>query len=370
MSATTKTASTTSAPAPPLVVDLSKVPKTAKMVPPAEFSYPPEESFLQVAAVTIWISIMPMFVIGIPVALSLFSFFYPYHILPLLLVYFMVVYTLDRDAENRGGWGIVGVGKWFYALPFWNHYREFFHARLIKTAELPADRNYIFSAHPHGVYALGFFANITGNPKVFKQTFPGIKLMASTLPVNFRIPLWREFLLSLGMVSCDRKALQRVLLPKKADKGTGKVMIIMTGGAEEYLTMEPKTLDLVVNKRKGFVKLALTTGASIVPILSFGENDLYTRIETPLVKKLNAFTKKVAHFAFPAFSGRFGVMPHRVPLTTVVGAPIFVDKAVPHPTDEQIDQLHAEYCKQLRKLYDDYKDIFHTDRVREMQYVK
>lgn len=31
----------------------------------------------------------------------------------------------------------------------------------------------------------------------------------------------------------------------------------------------------VLNKRKGFIKLALQTGAQLVPVLAFGETDLF-----------------------------------------------------------------------------------------------
>ena len=37
--------------------------------------------------------------------------------------------------------------------------------------------------------------------------------------------------------------------------------------------MKPGTLDLVLKNRKGFVKIAIQTGASLVPVISFGENE-------------------------------------------------------------------------------------------------
>ena len=168
----------------------------------------------------------------------------------------------------------------------WDYYRAYFKARLIKTADLPADKNYIFCSHPHGVYALGYFANIAGNPDKFSSVFPGISLYGATLFVNFFIPLWREFLLSIGFVSAERRSLEHVLKPQALSKGkgTGRALLLILGAAEEYTLLEPGTLDLVLHKRKGFAKLALTTGSSLVPILTFGENDIVKRIDSPLAR--------------------------------------------------------------------------------------
>ena len=39
--------------------------------------------------------------------------------------------------------------------------------------------------------------------------------------------------------------------------------------------VEPGTFNVVLGRRKGFVRLALQTGASLVPVVSFGENDMF-----------------------------------------------------------------------------------------------
>jgi len=44
--------------------------------------------------------------------------------------------------------------------------------------------------------------------------------------------------------------------------------------------VEPGTFNVVLGRRKGFVRLALQTGSSLVPVVSFGENDLF-RVRWP-----------------------------------------------------------------------------------------
>ena len=48
-----------------------------------------------------------------------------------------------------------------------------------------------------------------------------------------------------------------------------------------------------------------------------------------------------------------GVMPLRMPVQSIVGRPIHVEKAVPNPTPEQIDELHQRYIDELRKVRND-----------------
>jgi hypothetical protein len=87
--------------------------------------------------------------------------------------------------------------------------------------------------------------------------------------------------------------------------------------------------------RKGFVKIALQTGAALVPVYTFGENDVVTVVDTSKVGWARSFQrglKSITGFTLPFVYGRglfgmpVGMLPHRVPLTAVVGAPIQVPK--------------------------------------------
>ena len=57
----------------------------------------------------------------------------------------------------------------------------------------------------------------------------------------------------------------------------------------------------------------------------------------------------------PLFYGRppFGPLglPHRVPLTTIVGPPLDVGHQ-PVPTEAQVDAAHAAYCEALRRMFE------------------
>lgn len=50
------------------------------------------------------------------------------------------------------------------------------------------------------------------------------------------------------------------------------------GGAEEALEARPGHNVLTLRHRKGFIKVALQTGAQLVPMYSFGENNLFYQV--------------------------------------------------------------------------------------------
>lgn len=54
----------------------------------------------------------------------------------------------------------------------------------------------------------------------------------------------------------------------------GRGITIVVGGARESLDAQPHSLRLVLKRRKGFVKLAIRTGADLVPVLAFGGTHL------------------------------------------------------------------------------------------------
>lgn len=58
-------------------------------------------------------------------------------------------------------------------------------------------------------------------------------------------------------------------------------------------------------KRKGFVRIALQTGAKLVPVIGFGENDLYDVQEPgPLRVWLTKWAKTLFGFTLPNPSGQ------------------------------------------------------------------
>ena len=79
----------------------------------------------------------------------------------------------------------------------------------------------------------------------------------------------------MGLASVSRESCENLLSRGGANgEGMGRGITIVVGGARESLDAQPHSLRLVLKRRKGFVKLAIRTGADLVPVLAFGGKPL------------------------------------------------------------------------------------------------
>ncbi|KAK9778446.1 putative diacylglycerol O-acyltransferase [Seiridium cardinale] len=293
---------------------------------------------------------------------------------PLLLVYLM--HLLTSNAATDGS--LRYRSEWFRHSYIWDLFAGYFPAHLHKTHDLPPTRKYIFGYHPHGIISHGAWAAFATEALGFAEKFPGITNSLLTLENNFRIPLYRDYVLAMGVRSVSKDSIANILTRGGSNnEGMGRAVTIVIGGARESLEAQPGSMRLVLKQRKGFIKLAVRTGADLVPVLAFGENDLYDQLrpkEHPLVHKIQMFILKVWKFTLPFLHGRgifnydVGLMPYRRPLNVVVGAPIKVQQ-YKRVDDQEIDRLHDLYVKELLKLWDRYKDEFVPNRQEELEIV-
>ncbi|KAI4559762.1 hypothetical protein MJG53_018288 [Ovis ammon polii x Ovis aries] len=235
------------------------------------------------------------------------------------------------------------------------------YVQLVKTAELPPDRNYVLGSHPHGIMAVGTICNFATEGTGLSQVFPGLRFSLAVLNCLLYLPGHREYCLSCGACSVNRQSLDYVL----SQSQLGRAVVILVGGANEALYAVPGEHCLTLRNRKGFVRLALRHGASLVPVYSFGENDIF-RVKAFAPDSwqhlLQVTSKKLLSFCPCIFWGRglfsaksWGLLPLARPITTVVGRPIPVPQC-PQPTEEQVDHYHTLYMKALEQLFEEHKE--------------
>lgn len=320
----------------------------------------PLERRYQTFCVIVWVFffvILPL--IAYPIIIHLL-FFSPYaqKAAGFLLPYLWWVLVVDRNSCNKGGREIKWVRNW----KIWKGYVDYFPIKLVKTCEINPKRNYLFASHPHGILCSGAFGSFATDALNVKELFPGLSFSVLTLEVNYRWPILRDLILSLGVCSCKRESMNALL----TTKGGGKACVLIPGGAPESLDSHPGSYVVQLKNKKGFIKVALQNGASLVPVFSFGETEIYDQPPNPkgsLLRTIQDKIQAVTQIAPVPFRGRgifqysWGLLPNRRPITVVVGAPINVE-LVAKPTQQDIDDLHRKYVDAVEELFYKHRDKY------------
>ncbi|XP_078736324.1 diacylglycerol O-acyltransferase 2 [Lampetra fluviatilis] len=269
--------------------------------------------------------------------------------------------VIDWRTPHRGGRRTNWVRNW----GVWNYFRDYFPIKLVKTCDLSPSRNFVIGYHPHGVMCIGAFINFCTEATGFAQLFPGIHPYVATLAGNFRIPLYREYLMAGCLCPVSRGAIDHLL---SRGGSPGKAVVIVVGGAAESLQGGAHgDCRVVLKGRKGFVRIALQQGADLVPVYSFGEGATFKQLvfaEGTWKRRAQVAFQKAMGFAPCIFHGRallspdsWGVLPLPTPILTVVGEPITVPH-IPEPTAEDVDRYHALYVSGLQRVFNSHKAAY------------
>ncbi|NXL65230.1 MOGT2 acyltransferase, partial [Chordeiles acutipennis] len=276
---------------------------------------------------------------------------------------------LDREKPSKGGRRIHVLRNSIV----WRYMRDYFPITLVKTAELDPRQNYLMGFHPHGVLAAGAFLNFCTEATGFSTLFPGITPHLMMLSLWFRIPFFRDYVMSGGLVPSDKDSASYVLQRPEG----GNVLAIIVGGAQEALDARPGSYTLLLKNRKGFVRLAMEHGTPLVPIFSFGENDLFEQVRNPKgswLRQLQHRLQQIMGISLPLFHARgifqysFGLIPYRRPVYTVVGRPIPVQRKH-RPSKEEVDQVHQKYLNELCKLFEEHKAKYNIPEDKHLEFI-
>ncbi|XP_040114809.1 2-acylglycerol O-acyltransferase 2-like [Oryx dammah] len=286
----------------------------------------------------------------------------------IISILYGVWWYLDRAKPRQGSRHIDVLRCW----AVWKHMKDYFPISLVKTAELDPSWNYLAGYHPHGIAAVGAFTNLCTDGTGFSSLFPGIRSHLMMLNLWFWAPVFRDYIMMGGMVARDKESVSHIL----SKEGGGNLLAIIVGGVQEALDTRPGGYQLVLRNRNGFIRLALMHGAALMPIFSFGENDIYDQVENSPGTSLRWFQdglQKVMRGSMPLFCGcgifqySFGLMPYCRPVTTVVGNPIEVQKTS-HPSQEEVDRLHQCYMKELENLFEAHKLKYNVPRDQHLEF--
>lgn len=187
------------------------------------------------------------------------------------------------------------------------------------------------------------------------------------------MPIQREILFSCGFSSASANSLTALLTQSNdpidasnRDGYTSNAVALIVGGVPEAFITCPNVYNCYLKRRKGFIRIALQTGAALVPAFSFGENEMYEIIEYEAGSWIRIIQDTIQRFTkhpMTHYNGRgllqydFGIIPRRTKITTVIGAPWTI-KQNPNPSSEDINKTHRQFCIKLSQLFEEHKSKY------------
>lgn len=220
-----------------------------------------------------------------------------------LLIYIAWFLLVESTVSKRGGKPVKNFLK-----PLWVRAEDYFRINTVFVGNFKLDpkRNYLLCGFPHGFIALSM--QVFFNSKLFKKFCENHQNYSATLDLNFYIPFQRELMLAMGFISAGADSLKYIL----SKPSGGNVIGLLPGGSEEVFYTNPHNYKFFLKRRKGFVKIALLTGASLIPIISLGENKIYTLIDNLYLEKFGRLVKKFTGFSLVIPTGRwFSWIPNK-----------------------------------------------------------
>lgn len=259
-------------------------------------------------------------------------------------------YYLDF-AEYRGERRII-MPSIFHRVLYWL-FRAMGSYQVINSVITPLDIRdgpYILGLHPHGLFPIGTLGCFTmpHDMDTIGRTMPILlsrRLKCGIASFALYLPIFREIFLWLGAIDCSKPVLQGQL-------DAGDSIAVFVGGAQESEYSGRGSTSLIIDKRNGIFRLALETGAKLVPVYTFGNNNMFRAYQWDLFGIFNMF-KAVTGMWFPR--GYFEFTRH--PFITVVGKPVWIkhEEKYRDITDDMVAELKARYIESLTELFDRYK---------------
>jgi hypothetical protein len=204
----------------------------------------------------------------------------------------------------------------------------------------------IYMFHPHGLFSMTHYFHIGSRLTNWKVR----DMKGTAIHWLWWLPFGKELLDHFHFVPSHYASMKKVL------EG-GESLSVTLGGVREILYSEPGKIKLNIANRKGIFKMALETGTPLVPIIAYGENELYETYHAPWLDWLQE--KLVPHALFipiPTLKSclnwlSLSTAPLKNPVRTVIGEGILVEKKE-SVSEAEILALREQYFDSLRKLYE------------------
>lgn len=197
----------------------------------------------------------------------------------------------------------------------------------------------LFIWQPHGLISVSsvmFNAGLCKHPNYRANH-------AVTLPLYHYFPVIGDIIRHLGSIPSDSHSIEKTLI-------RGESVSVMLGGVREMMAAEEgKHIKLFIRSRSGIFKIALDTGTPLVPVLTYGENELFPRSDEGWATELN----KILHTYLGMGMGipSWKALQNWLELSYRPLKPIMTHVGTPIPAVGDIATLRDTYIKAVEELF-------------------
>lgn len=208
------------------------------------------------------------------------------------------------------------------------------------------DQQVMACCHPHGCYVMGAFC-MSGQLRDTRS--PMHDMFVGTASFLYDYPIMREFLLMANGRPITTSNLESLIT-------SGKTVGLFPGGVHEMAETDPTQERGFFPPNLGFVRMAMKHGIPMMPLYTFGENQLYDVPEWS--RALSRAIARLTGNRVPIGTGPWGLpfLPKKTHLQSFVGQLVEVGPPNPDPSDAQVRDVFLKYCTELRRLFDTHKD--------------
>jgi hypothetical protein len=218
-----------------------------------------------------------------------------------------------------------------------------------KTFEIkslhPIPKKSINVWHPHGLLAM-----TPGIHNAYRITSPDYRPTKFAVANIFHIfPFVRDWMKITHTISVDYSVIKKTLKDESVS--------IVLGGAKEMYLSNGKNLKLVIRERTGVFRLALETGTPLVPILTYGESELFPILDNSFYSFFREFVYDMWKIPAPlptlqSVQNWLALWDGPLPqVRSYTGKPVYVKK-IENPTSAHIEKLRRVYVGRVQALFD------------------
>jgi 1-acyl-sn-glycerol-3-phosphate acyltransferase len=222
----------------------------------------------------------------------------------------------------------------------------------------------LYISHPHGLFNTTRAIYTAHEKSQLHDTFK--KMRPAVHPNLFRIPIFREILMSYGAIPSSHNYVSHTLR-------TGQSVSLSIAGMREikYCNNQYKDDYAYIGKRKGFLKIAKKCDVPIIPMYHWNEQHYLSGtpgILYPLMLIFNKITNYYTYMTLGDFqsikkwflmymkSDNDSVRNDEFISTTYFGEPFYVEK------NANIDEERHRYIYEFKKLYERVKNEENSDK--------